>query len=112
MHTRVHLQVKNGRCKSELELAGNVSFKGVSYVTQKTEGKLLTSKYANVVGTLQRLNNCSFRETVTTLPTQLSQYIRERVCALLNGGENVYSIVRTRATFCHCTPQREQGCGL
>ena len=28
-------------------------------------------------------------ETVTTLPTQLSHYFRERVIALLNGGENV-----------------------
>ena len=51
MHTRVHLQVKNGRCKSELKLTGNVSFKGVSYVMHKTEGTLLTSKCANVVGT-------------------------------------------------------------
>ena len=42
---------KNGMCKSELKLAGNVSFKGVSYVMQKTEGTLLTSKCANFVGT-------------------------------------------------------------
>ena len=32
---------------------------------------------------------------VTTLPTQLSRYFRERVIALLNRGENIYSMVWT-----------------
>ena len=39
MHMCVHIQVKNGRCISELELAVNVGYKGVPYVAQKTEGK-------------------------------------------------------------------------
>ena len=30
---------KNGSCKSELEFAANVSFKGIPYVMQKIEGK-------------------------------------------------------------------------
>ena len=37
--THVHIQVKNGRCKSDLEFAADVSFKCVPYVMQKIEGK-------------------------------------------------------------------------
>ena len=90
-YTRVHIQVKNGRCKSELEFAANVSLKAFSTLRRRLKASFLTSKCANVVkiclgctSKIKRLIHCwDFGQRITI-----------------------------RATVCSWTPWWEQGSGL
>ena len=49
MYMRIHVRVKNGKCKSKLEFATNMSFKGVLYIIQKIELRRQVFLLANVL---------------------------------------------------------------